>query len=56
MGRVTLMDGSTVFGTAPVGSNGTPSFTISDLPLGRDRITAGFSGGHGLTYSRAYGE
>jgi hypothetical protein len=38
---------------AGVRSNGTASFTISDLPIGTDRIVATFSGGPGFTFSRS---
>jgi hypothetical protein len=43
-GTVTFMDGATVLGTAPLGSNKKATFSVSSLTLGSHTITATYSG------------
>ncbi len=43
-GTVTFLEGSTVLGAAPVGSDGTAIINPSSLPIGKHTITALYSG------------
>ena len=54
-GSITFMDGSTLLGTATIGSNGVATLKTAALPAGSDALTAVYSGDANYTTSNDFG-